>query len=104
MRLTKEQHENYMKDIMSKYDNPEDCAEMLSSLRSDFDESVNIGEVVPKSDYDELRAKYIERFFEGDSSKEDIKNKQKKDIRTDGKDLKFEDLFKFKEGYNGSDD
>lgn len=103
MRLTKEQHEQYMMDIMSKYDNPEDCADMINCLRSDFDESSIVGEVVPKSDYDALKTKYIERFFDGEDSKESFKQKQKKDIRNDGKDLTFDALFKFKEGYDGSD-
>lgn len=110
MRMTKEQHESYLRDIMGKYDNPEDCADMISALRSDYDESIN--DTVSRSDYDsvikerdDIKMKYIDRFFNGESKMAEIPKRQHDDIQKDtDENLTFEALFNFKEGYSGKDE
>lgn len=109
--MTKDRHEELMKTIMSKYENPEDCADLICELRTDFDESVS-GDYVSKKDYDtvvserdNIREKYIKRFFDGDEKLSKIPKKQHDDIQHDTtENLTFDQLFKFKEGYTGKDE
>lgn len=70
----------------SKEDNVDDKGLRRDPIRDD---------VVSRSEYDELKRKYIERFF---SDPEQAKRDQEEDIKDDGKDLSFDNLFKKKEG------
>lgn len=56
-----------------------------------------------KSKYNELdaswRKRYRERFFKGETSQEEVKDEQKKDVKDDGNvDVTFDDLFEEREG------
>lgn len=102
-RLSKEVYEGYMKTIMGLYENPDECADMLTALRSDFDESL-VTDVVPKGQYDDLKSKYVARFFGGDAKIEDAKADQKADVKVDMKNLSYDELFNSRESYDGKDD
>lgn len=102
-RLTKEQHEQYMHDIMGRYENPDEAAPMIEALRNDYAESV-VDAGVPQSKYDELKRQYIDRFFGGNEEIENVKHKQDKDTDNDEKsDMSYETLFKNAESYTGKD-
>ena len=110
-RLTKEEHDGYMRSIMDRFDNPEDGAEMIEALRMDFDESMQTIEGVPaeqfnelQSNYNALREKYIERFFGGNEDLMKAKESQKKDIENDKKELTYEALFENAGSYTGKDE
>lgn len=108
-RLTQEEHDGYMHTIMDMYENPDDGAEMISRLREDFVESMEVVEGVPQSDYDalndkynSLREKYIARFFGGNDDLDGAKENQSKDIEEDNKgELTFEGVA---ESYTGKDE
>lgn len=70
----------------SSEDNVEDGGERRDPLPEDM---------VPRADYEELRRKYIERFF---SSPEEVKEDQEEDVKRDGEEQSFESLFKEREG------
>lgn len=110
-RLSKEEHEGYMKAIMDRYDNPDEAAEMITALRNDFDASVETidagqGNELEEANarYNSLREKYIERFFGGDVSLAEAKEKQTEDIKNESKPLTYEALFEKAETYDGKDD
>lgn len=103
-RLTLDAHEGYLKDIMSHYENPDEAADILQALRDDFSESLQSEDVVPRSEYDELKQKYTERFFGGDTAMSKAKAAQKEDIEKDSKPLTYADLLKDYENYDGKDD
>lgn len=107
-RLTQEQFDGYMNDIMQKYDNPEEAAPMLEALRGDFAESMAVSDntsFVPRSDYDSLRDAYISRFFGGQAKIAGVKADQAEDVKQDLKlSLTFENLFDEAESYNGKDE
>lgn len=52
-----------------------------------------------KVKYDEMRQRYLDRFFGGVDPKEvdEIKDEQKEDVKEDGEEKEIEDLFKIKE-------
>lgn len=50
---------------------------------------------VSRADYEDLRNKYIERFF---STPEEAKKEQKKNVKEDGEKKSFDELFKDREG------
>lgn len=54
-----------------------------------------LDDMVPKSDYEDLRRKYIERFF---SNPDEAKEEQKEDVKDDGEAKSFDQLFEKKEG------
>ena len=103
VRLSKEVYDAYMKEIMGKYENPDDCADMITALRSDYGESCE-QDVVPKEQYDALKEKYTARFFGGDAKIEEAKKAQKADVKNDMHDLSYDDLFKSHESYKGKDE
>lgn len=70
----------------SEEDNVEDNGERRNPLPEDM---------VPRADYEDLRRKYIERFF---SSPEEAKEDQEEDVKRDGEEQSFESLFKEREG------
>ena len=112
-RLTKDEHEAYMKTIMGLYDNPDDAAEMVGRLRDDYAASLEVVDSagVEQSvynalytNYQTLREQYIDRFFGGESEIEEVKTKQTEDIKEDSEELTYENLFKKAESYTGKDD
>lgn len=52
-------------------------------------------DTVSRNEYDELKRKYIERFF---STPDEAKKSQEEDVKRDGKKQSFEELFEKKEG------
>lgn len=138
MAMTKDEHENLLKEIASTGGDTDNMLKLLQRLRDDFDEREGmlrrdgestdkerpskekererireesrednredkglrrapLEDMVPRRDYDELKRKYIERFFSGaDEAMED----QKEDVRKDDKvkNITFDDLFKEREG------
>lgn len=52
-------------------------------------------DMVSRAMYDDLRKKYIERFF---SNPEEVKQDQEEDVKRDGEGQSFDDLFKKREG------
>lgn len=103
-RLTQEKHEEYLRQIMGMYSNPDDAAPMVEALRNDFVESIGT-DVVPKSEYDMLKQKYVDRFFGGNAASETVTDNQRADIKNDGNEnLTYAALFKDSEGYNGKDE
>lgn len=104
-RLTKDEHEGYMRAIMDRFENPDDAADMITALRNDFDASL---EVIDSGDSDEryntLREKYIERFFGGNADLMEEKDNQAEDIKEDSKPLTYEALFENAESYTGKDE
>lgn len=111
-RLTPEQHEDYMRIIMERFDNPDDANEMVTALRDDFNESMQVIEGgVTQTMYDELKGQhdairkaYIDRFFGGNEDLVDVKKDQTEDIEDDAKVLTYEELLKDPESYTGKDD
>lgn len=70
----------------SREDDKEDRGERRDPLSKD---------VVSRAEYDELKRKYIDRFF---SIPEEVKRDTEKDVKRDGEKQTFEELFKRKEG------
>lgn len=70
----------------SREDDKEDRGERRDPLSKD---------VVSRAEYDELKRKYIDRFF---SAPEEVKKETEKDVKRDGENQTFEELFKRKEG------
>ena len=70
----------------SREDDKEDRGERRDPLSKD---------VVSRAEYDELKRKYIDRFF---STPEEVKKETEKDVKRDGENQTFEELFKRKEG------
>lgn len=52
-------------------------------------------DVVSREEYEDLRRKYIDRFF---STPEEAKKDQEEDVKRDGENQSFDTLFKRKEG------
>ena len=111
-RLTPEQHEEYMRVIMERFENPDDANEMITALREDYADSIQVVEgAVTQTMYDELKTQseairkaYIDRFFGGNEDLVDIKKDQKEDIDKDEKILTYEELLKDPESYTGKDE
>lgn len=74
----------------SREDDKEDRGERLRAYEGKRD-------MVSREDYEELRRKYIERFF---STPEQAKKSQEEDVRKDSKSdsMSFDELFKKREG------
>ena len=109
-RLTPDEHETYMRSIMSMYENPDDGSEMISRLRDDYTASLEAIEGVPQAEYDELNGKYntlreqyINRFFGGNADLMEAKDKQSEDIKDaeEGKQITYEEVA---ESYTGKDE
>lgn len=138
MALTKEEHENLLREIAETGGDTANMLELMQKLRDDFDEREGMlrreGEREDRNDPDtraeedriveestrdnredgglrrdpirdevenlrraneELKRKYIERFF---STPEEAKEDQEEDIKRDGTDQTFDKLFKEREG------
>lgn len=138
MAMTKEEHENLLREIAETGGDTANMLELMQKLRDDFDEREGelrrygekrdkerpAGEaeedtkirkesreddredrglrrdplpadMVPREEYETLKRKYIDRFF---SSPEEAKEDQEKDVKRDGENQTFDDLFKEREG------
>lgn len=83
---------------------PEGSEEERDKIRKESEEDniedkgerrIAYDDYVPREDYEELRKKYIERFF---TSPDKAKRMQKENVMDDGKKRSFEELFKEREG------
>lgn len=83
---------------------PEGSEEERDKIRKESEEDniedkgerrIAYDDYVPREDYEELRKKYIERFF---TSPDKAKRMQKENVMDDGKKRFFEELFKEREG------
>lgn len=83
---------------------PEGSEEERDKIRKESEEDniedkgerrIAYDDYVPREDYEELRKKYIERFF---TSPDKVKRMQKENVMADGKKRFFEELFKEREG------
>lgn len=83
---------------------PEGSEEERDKIRKESEEAniedkgerrIAYDDYVPREDYEELRKKYIERFF---TSPDKAKRMQKENVMDDGKKRSFEELFKEREG------
>ena len=103
MAYTKEEHEAILKSIAESAD-METTLDLIQSLRTDYDERLSIEQPTDeyKGKYEELKAKYIERFFtdpaKADEKKEEAKEETEEDVKKDGEELSYDDLFKEREG------
>lgn len=93
-RLTQEAFDGYMQQIMSKFDNPEECAPMIEALQNDFTESQASVDTVPRSEYDDLKKAYIDRFFGAASNST---GQPPEEIHTGAEKLTYDNLFKMEE-------
>lgn len=83
---------------------PEGSEEERDKIRKESEEDniedkgerrIAYDDYVPREDYEELRKKYIERFF---TSPDKANRMQKENVMDDGKKRSFEELFKEREG------
>lgn len=93
-RLTQEAFDGYMQQIMSKYENPEECAPMIEALQQDFTESNANVDTVPRSEYDDLKKAYIDRFFGAASN---TSGQPPEELHMQEKQLTYANLFKMEE-------
>lgn len=93
-RLTQEAFDGYMQQIMSKFENPEECAPMIEALQQDFTESQANVDTVPRSEYDDLKKAYIDRFFGAASN---TIGQPPEELHTQEKQLTYANLFKTEE-------
>lgn len=105
MAYTKEQHEEILKSIMGTGEPTEELMEVIQGLRTDYDERIemeNKGVVEGedwKGKYEKLKSDFINKFFETPSTTpEEIDDEMEKDIKRDGTEQTFDELFERKEG------
>lgn len=98
-RLENDVFDSYMREIMSKYENPTDATEMIDALKADR-EDIDMSEYVSVTEYNDLqnkfndiKQKYVDRFFSETDNKEDLK-KNIKDSRNETTVRTFSDLFR----------
>lgn len=101
-----DEREGLLKRYGEERDNraPEGSEEERDKIRKESEEDniedkgerrIAYDDYVPREDYEELRKKYIERFF---TSPDKAKRMQKENVMDDGKKRSFEELFKEREG------
>lgn len=99
--------EDFMKRLQERIG--EDTSEDAIAFIEDFTDTFNDLETRSTSDenewrkkYDELdknwREKYKARFFDSNTTPEEVKEEQKEDVEKDGEVTSFEDLFEEREG------
>lgn len=118
--LSKEEYDGVLKEIAESGGDTPHVLELVERLRDDYDERIGMereearegeyetpqelgyktaaevpADMVPRAEYENLRSKYIERFF---SSPEEVKEEQTEDVKRDGEKQTFEQLFERKEG------
>ena len=108
MALTKIEHDDILKKIAESGGETVDMLDDIQKLRDDFDEREgmenlsDVGGEKWKEKYEELRKKYIDRFFatpaEAEKEMKEAKKETKEDVKKDSENLSFDDLFKKREG------
>ncbi len=83
-----------LKRLIGDRDLTDDMLEDIKKLKDSWDEQRGEAESW-KAKYDELRGKYIDRFF---TSPEDVKRDTEEDVKGDGEIKTFEELFEDREG------
>lgn len=86
--------EEILKRIIGDRDLTDDMLEDIKKLKDSWDEQHGAAESW-KAKYDELRGKYIDRFF---TSPEQVKEDTEDDVKDDGEVKSFDDLFDEREG------
>ena len=94
MKLSKDEHEKILKAIADVGELNENLMNDIQRLRDDFsDREKDGGEFEEK--YNELKKRYIDRFF---TNPEEVKEETEKDVKRDGTVQTFDELFEKKEG------
>lgn len=83
-----------LKRIIGDRDLTDDMLEDIKKLKDSWDEQRGAAESW-KAKYDDLRGKYIDRFF---TSPEEVKRDTEEDVKEDGEIKTFEELFEDREG------
>ena len=92
--------EEILKRIIGDRDLTDDMLEDIKKLKDSWDEQRGEAETW-KAKYDELRGKYIDRFF---TSPEEVKHDTEEDVKEDGEVKSFDELFDDREGdYKNAD-
>lgn len=102
MAMTKEQHETILKLIAEQMEEPTDeMLDYIQQLRDDYDERLTIEEGSGgewQGKYNDLKARYLKRFFSPQTSPDEIDEEMGKDVKRDGTEQTFDELFERKEG------
>lgn len=113
MAFSKEEHEGLLKQIAETGGDTENMLDLIQKLRDDYDERIGMENKIQedetelggekwKEKYEELRRKYIDRFFatpeEAKKDMYEVKEEAKEDVKRDGKKVSFEELFEEREG------
>lgn len=92
--------EEILKRIIGDRDLTDDMLEDIKKLKDSYDEQQGMANNW-KSKYDDLRGRYIERFF---TSPGQIKDDTEDDVKKDGELKSFDELFDDREGdYKNAD-
>lgn len=92
--------EEILKRIIGDRDLTDDMLEDVKKLKDSYDEQQGMSDYW-KAKYDDLRGRYIERFF---TSPEQIKEDTEDDVKKDGEVKSFDELFDDREGdYKNAD-
>lgn len=86
--------EEILKRIIGDRDLTDDMLEDIKKLKDSYDEQQGMANHW-KAKYDDLRGRYIERFF---TSPEQIKEDTEEDVKEDGEVKSFDELFDEREG------
>lgn len=105
--LNKEEFMKRLKERIGE-DNSDEALSFIEDMEDTFNDletkSSGNNDEEWKKKYDELdnswREKYKARFFNSETTPDDVKNEQKKDVQEDGEtgDVSFDDLFEEREG------
>lgn len=107
MALTREQHDEILKRIVDRSNLEDDLMNDVEVLRENYIEvdTAGGGEGEDwKSRYDDVVEKYKARFFSPPDEKsakrkgDDAKEENKKDVKRDGEEQTYDDLFMKREG------
>lgn len=94
MKLSKDEHEKILKVIAEVGELNENLMNDIQRLRDDFSgREKGGGEFEEK--YNELKKRYIDRFF---TDPEEVKEETEKDVKRDGTVQTFDELFEKREG------
>lgn len=107
MAFTKQEHDEIIKSIVDVTTASPEVIEMVEKIRADYDERIGMvdkdkGGEEWKEKYEELKKKYVDRFFtspaEVDEKVKDLKEETEEHVKKDGEEVSFEDLFEKREG------
>lgn len=92
--------EEILKRIIGDRELTDDMLDDIKKLKDSYDEQQGMANQW-KSKYDDLRGRYIERFF---TSPEQVKEDTEEDVKEDGEVKSFDELFDEREGdYKNAD-